>query len=290
MRKYEIIYENINVETYLKPITFLVMEPDEMDEETGVMLFTHGWGGSRFQMVDRMEYAVENFNVVAISTEYRQSGMDFNPATGLGSYVPYDSSFFQVFDVLNALRFFLQIREGINRKRLFHYGASQGGHICLLSSIFAPDTFAFVYASSPIVRLTETYIQWAGREFVDYEISVRDVYQHCDLIKCPVFLEHGTADQTVPHNEHTEILEKKLKELKKEFVVKYYENGGHGLEPTTTRLDAFKLMAEQPAKKIVNEKEDDFKKGSKVTIPCGEKTLVIDWSKDITDNQLLKWE
>jgi len=64
MRKYEIVYENINVETYLKPIPVFVIEPDEMNSETGVMLFTHGWGGNRFQHQDRMEYAVENFNVV----------------------------------------------------------------------------------------------------------------------------------------------------------------------------------------------------------------------------------
>jgi len=199
-------------------------------------------------------------------------------------------SFLQVFDVLNGLRFFLQIREGINRKRIFHYGASQGGHICLLSSIFTPDTFAFIYASSPIVRLTSTYIEWAGREFANYEFSIRDVVVHCDMIKCPVFLEHGTADQTVPHNQHTEVLVEKLKEMGKKVFVKYYENGGHGLEPTTTRLDAFKSMITNPAKELKNNNEDDFKKGTIVKIPCGSKTLIIDWSKEIIDNNLFRWE
>jgi len=111
MRKYEIVYENINVETYLKPISVFVIEPDEINSETGVMLFTHGWGGNRFQHQDRMEYAVENFNVVGLSVEYRQSGYDFNSITGHGSYRPYDASFLQVFDVLNGLRFFLQIEQ-----------------------------------------------------------------------------------------------------------------------------------------------------------------------------------
>ena len=290
MKKYEIVYENINNETYLKPISIFVIEPEKMNSETGIMLFTHGWGGNRFQHQDRMEYAVKNFNVVALSVEYRQSGYDFNPVAGLGSYRPYDASFLQVFDVLNGLRFFLQIREKINRKRIFHYGASQGGHICLLSSIFAPDTFAFIYASSPIVRLTPIYTEWAGRYFADYEISIRDVIAHCNMIKSPVFLEHGTADQIVPHNQHTEILVKKLKEFGKKVFVKYYENGGHGLEPITTRLEAFKSMITNPAKELKNDKEDDFKKGTTVKIPCGSKTLIIDWSKEITNNNLFRWE
>jgi len=41
MRKYEIVYENINVETYLKPISIFVIEPDEIKSETGIMPFTH---------------------------------------------------------------------------------------------------------------------------------------------------------------------------------------------------------------------------------------------------------
>ncbi|HRR95391.1 MAG TPA: prolyl oligopeptidase family serine peptidase [Candidatus Ratteibacteria bacterium] len=289
MRKYEITYENLNSESYLKPITLLVIEPDKINSETGIMFFTHGWGGNRFQPVDRMEYATTNFNVISISTEYRQSGFDFNSITGLGSYVPYDASFFQVFDVLNGLRFFLSIRD-VNRKRIYHYGGSQGGHICLLSSIFAPDTFTFVYASSPIVKLTNTYIDWAGRYFGDYEISIRDVMEHANLIKCPVFLEHGTNDHVVPHNEHTEELVKELKKLGKNVFVKYYENGGHDLQPTSTRLEAFMCMCKKNIFDFKNENIDDFQKGSIVRIPAGSKTLVIDWSKKISDNNLFFWE
>lgn len=110
------------------------------------------------------------------------------------------------------------------------------------------------------------------------------------MIKSPVFLEHGTADQIVPHNQHTEVLVKKLKEMGKKVVVKYYENGGHRLEPITTRLEAFKSMITNPAKELKNDKEDDFKKGTTVKIPCGSKTLIIDWSKEITDNNLFRWE
>jgi len=162
MKTFEITYNSVNSETYPKPITMLIIQPDCINDNTGAMLFTHGWGGNRFQHRDKMEYTADEFNLVCISVEYRQSGYDFNPVTGLGAYLPYDASFYQVFDVLNGLRFVLTLIQKINRKRLFHYGGSQGGCIALLSSIFAPDTFAFVYASSAISYFDETHIKWSG--------------------------------------------------------------------------------------------------------------------------------
>ncbi|MCK5843898.1 MAG: hypothetical protein KAG97_04265, partial [Victivallales bacterium] len=104
MKKREITFDSLNSESYSKPVAVFVLIPDQTDSETGAMLFTHGWGGNRFQHQDKMEYTVENSNVIALSVEYRMSGFDFNPLTGHGSYRPYDASFLQVFDVLNGLR------------------------------------------------------------------------------------------------------------------------------------------------------------------------------------------
>ncbi|MCK4981788.1 MAG: acetylxylan esterase, partial [Victivallaceae bacterium] len=160
MKKYEIVFQSVNSETYSKPLTALVLEPDLVNNETGAMLFTHGWGGNRFQHLDKMEYALDKYNLICVSVEYRQSGFDFDPVKGQGSYRPYDGSFYQVFDVLNGFRTVLELNNNINRKRLYHYGGSQGGHISLLSSIFAPDTFVFTYASSPIVHLTSECQKW----------------------------------------------------------------------------------------------------------------------------------
>ena len=155
----------MNSENYVKPIAVAVIEPDNVDTETGMMLFSHGWGGNRFQHQDKMEYTADRFNLICLSAEYRQSGYDFNPVTGKGSYVPYDASFHQVFDTLNALRHMLDLRPKTNRRRLFHYGGSQGGHIALLSAIYAPQTFAFIYASCPVTHLGREQQEWAGRTF-----------------------------------------------------------------------------------------------------------------------------
>lgn len=289
MRKYEISFPSVNSASYSKSITALVIEPDNIDSETGAMLFSHGWGGNRFQHQDKMEYSTENFNVISIATEYRQSGYDFDAVKGLGSYLPYDGSFYQVFDTLNAFRELLRIRPVINRERLFNYGGSQGGHVALLCSIFAPDTFAFTYASSPITHFDEIRINWTARTFAEHELAVRNVVDHADLIKCPLFLEHGTADPTVDCL-HTEKLEKKLKKLKKKHTVKYYKGGDHALMPTISKFDAFKAMAPDAMKKLRSKRKDDFLKKSKVKIPCGPKTLCIDWSKPTDSTELFHWE
>ena len=46
MRQYEITYFSYNSEYYAKRLTALVIEPDTLGPETGVMLFSHGWGGT----------------------------------------------------------------------------------------------------------------------------------------------------------------------------------------------------------------------------------------------------
>ncbi len=288
MKKYEISFLSSNTEAYPKMITALIIEPDKLNAHTGAMLFTHGWGGNRFQHQDKMEYTADKFNLVCISTEYRQSGYDFDPVKGLGAYLPYDASFYQVFDVLNSLREVLHHRSAINRKRLFHYGGSQGGHIALLSSMFAPDTFAFIYASSPLVYLDEKIKKWTGRAFAEYELSVRNVIEHADLIKCPLFIDHGTADSTVSV-EHSKLLEKKLKELGKEHIFKYYEGGEHSLEPAITKMEAFKAMASDPISDLKNNQTDDFASRNKIVIDCGEKILNIDWNKTPESTTLFEW-
>ena len=289
MKTFELIFNSVNSEAYSKPITVLVIQPNVINDNTGVMLFTHGWGGNRFQHQDKMEYTADEFNLVCISVEFRQSGYDFNSVTGLGAYLPYDASFYQVFDVLNGMRFILSTMPQLNKKRLFHYGGSQGGCIAVMGAIFAPDTFAFVYASCAISFFDKTHQKWAGREFLDYEINIRSSLNHARMIKCPIFMEHGTADETVPHI-HTQKLEKKLQKFKKNVTVKYYEGGAHSLEPAITKLEAFKAMAPEPMRQMINNCDDDFSVGRKIEISCGKKVLAIDWSKPTDSIDLFEWK
>ena len=59
MRKFELTFDTLNSTDYAKQIPVFVLVPDDMNSETGAMLFTHGWGGNRFQHQDKMEWAVE---------------------------------------------------------------------------------------------------------------------------------------------------------------------------------------------------------------------------------------
>jgi predicted esterase len=288
VRTFEVTFPNLNTEFYSKYITALIAMPDKISSSTGAMLFTHGWGCNRFQHQDKMEYTAREFDLVCISAEFRQSGYDFDPIRGAGSYVPYDASFYQVVDCLAALRYVLEMYE-LDGSRIYHYGGSQGGQICLLSSIYAPNTFAGIYASCPVTHLDEGKIAWAGREFAPHELAIRDVAFHAERIGCPIFLEHGTGDTTVNYESHTKALVSKLRSQGKQVLVRYYEGGEHNLEPATNKLEAFKALAPKLIECRKDNKDHDFSMESKILIPCGERTLFVDWSEMQTSTQLLRW-
>lgn len=289
MRKYEITFESVNSAIYPKPITTLVIEPDPLPEHPGVMLFTHGWSGNRFANREIMEFSATNFGLICISTEFRQSGFDFNPVTGLGSHRPYDASFYQTIDVLNALRTLLELRPRADRARLFHYGGSQGGHIALLSSIFAPQTFAFVYAACPLTHLDAYFQNHAGRSFADFELAARNVSLHAHRIQCPVYIEHGTADELVNWERHTQTLVAQLKANGQPVFCEIYPGGDHSLLPVSSRNDSFRQRAPEPITSLRNSATDDFTAGRMIRLPCGARELVVDWRQPPASLDLIEF-
>jgi predicted esterase len=289
MKRFEITVPSVNSIHYTKNITAVVMIPDTVTGKTSFALFTHGWGGNRFQHIDKMEATCESENRICVSAEYRMSGYDFDPVTGWGAYIPYDAGFMQLFDVLNCLRYVYQLYPSCDRSRTVHYGGSQGGWMALLSAIYAPKTFAAIYASSPLTRLTVQEIGWAGRSFEDRELACRNVLEHAELINTPLFLEHGTGDTTVPHYEHTEKLVARLAFLGKTHKVIYYPDGGHDLQPTISKLEAFEKMRNDFFSTPALTDTDDFTAGRVVKIPCGDWELTVDWSKPAESIELFYW-
>jgi len=290
MKQYEITYRSSNSESYAKWITALVYEPDRITPHTGAMLVSHGWGGNRFQHADKMEHAVDCYDLVCVSVEYRMSGFDFDPVRGLGASRPYDASFRQVVDVLNGLREVMRRTPGVDRSRILHYGGSQGGHVALLSAIYAPNTFGGIYAASPNTHMSEKIEEWTGRHLSPAERAARDVALQAEAIDCPVFLEHGTADETVECDPHTRALEARLRALGKTVNARYYEGAGHQLEPVTTRLTTFTERIPDLLRAARTVEQDDFVAGTVVRIPCADRCLVVDWSRDPDDVDLLRWE
>lgn len=288
MRRYEITYYSANTEDSTKPITALVCEPDHINEQTGAMLFTHGWGGNRLNEMGKITEACEPYNLVCISVEFRQSGFDFNPSGGGGWDCPYDLSYFQLFDVINGLREVLSLRPGLNTRRLFHYGGSQGGHLSLLSAIVAPKTFAAVYGSCSATFVEPHFLVWAGREFFPHELSFRSVLDHASNIRCPVFLDHGTMDVEVSCD-HTRKLEAILRSQGTPVEAVYYEGATHMLGPVTNRVEAFKKMSPRFLPSHVNNEIPELISGEKVTMRCADRTLVIDWSQPPSSAKLMTW-
>ena len=278
MRGYDVTFPSANSKDYAKPVTALVVEPERVGATTGVLVVSHGWGGNRRDYLPTMEYAARDLGLLCVSVEFRGSGYDFDPVTGRGSVVPYDASFYQLLDVLGGLRVLLDLRPGVDRRRIYHYGGSQGGHLALLSAVYAPSTFALVYATSPVVRLDPERAAWAGRSFEPWELAARDALGQADRIRCPVVLEHGKADATVPWDTHTRALEERLRSLGRQVEATYVEGGGHGLEPITTRLDRFKETMPDKVATLRSAGEDDFARGSLIRLPCAGKTLRVNWS------------
>ena len=288
MKSYEITFDCLNSENYVKPITALIYEPDNVTPDTGAMLFTHGWSGHRLAYTDWMKFAVDDFNLVCISTEFRQSGYDFNPITGIGSYQPYDTSFLQTLDTLNALRTVLDLRPGINRERLFHYGGSQGGHISLLSSIFAPQTFAFVYAACPVTHIDDRFHINSGRVFAPWELSVRNVIEHAEYIQTPVVIEHGTADPICKFDTHYVPLVEKMQSLGREIHTRIYPNTDHMLGPAPGRLNSFKERSPEFMAHCRRTDDDDLLAQRIIRIACADKIVQIDWSKPADSMELIQ--
>ena len=290
MRAYEFTVYSTNSITCGKPVTALVVAPDEVSSDTGGMMFIHGWGGNRFQHRDKMEITAEERNLVCVSAEFRQSGYMADPVKGSGFDLPYDLSFMQTFDVLNAFRHALSLYPALDRRRLYAYGGSQGGHIALLAaSVFAPGTFCGVYASCALVRVPETRALSAGRVFAPWEHSARDVIEHAGRFRCPILLEHGTADETVDFSEHALALRRRLTELGRPPVVRWYEGGMHSLEPTITKLEAYKALSPELFACPPRGDVDDFAAGRFVSAPCAGRALEIDWSKPVDAADLFAW-
>lgn len=288
MKRYEITYQTTNGTQGTKPITALVIEPDQIGTDTGVMLATHGWGPNRFQHEHRLHVAANEYDLVGLAVEYRQSGYDCDPVTGNGWDCPYDASFYQTLDVLNGLRFLLDLHPQLNRSRLIHYGGSQGGHIALLGAVFAPNTFAGIYANVPAALIDEKIAGWAGRTFAPHELAIRNVLNLCDRIQCPVLVEHGTLDTDLPYERHAGPLVKRLKEVGKlDREVAYA--GGHDLTPAITRHEAFLKSAPLVLRQWRNPRTDDFRAKNIIEVPAADYILRIDWSKPLADPATFTW-
>ena len=286
MHEYDLSFLSAGT-AFAKPIICRVVAPDVLDARTGAMLFLHGWGGNRFQYQDMMRDFVPRYNVVGIAPEYRQSGYDADPVAGRGTVIPYDFSHFQVIDCLGSLLTALKTVPGLNKRRLYVFGGSQGGHIAGLCTVFAPNTFALTICACAICYPTPERFDKSGRLPTPDDEAIRSSLRFAHTIRNKVVLFHGTADELVP-DEQTRAFERALRDAGVDVAAKYIDGGGHSLAPVTTRQAVVEEMAHDDLLAAETDGKIDFDTGSRVVLECVERNFILDWGQPFPD--VWRWE
>jgi len=262
-----------------KRIDILVISPETLDDDTGLMLVLHGWGNNRYQYRDMMEDFSRRYNVVCISPEFRDSGFDASP-TGTGVKQPYDFSHLQVVDALSSLQAMRLRNQKLNDKRTFIWGGSQGGHTAVLATEFAPHTFALTIDACGIAYPTPEFWERAGWHGERAEFEIRDTRRFVDKVQNKVILFHGIKDEVVNVQESYD-LEKALRNTGKEVEAHYYPNGDHFLRPDSSRMEATIEHASGDLLTRRIESENDFSRGDQTLMLCTGRKYVIDFSGEL---------
>jgi len=123
---------------------------------TGIFLCLHNWGGTDTDGTANPAAIAREFDVVALSVRYLQSG----PEEKLGAY---DFGWLQGLDALRAVWLvYHRLDEGVAgtptpfaRGRIFTTGGSGGGNVSLMANKLAPRTFACVVDMCGMKKLND---------------------------------------------------------------------------------------------------------------------------------------
>ncbi len=115
-----------------------------VNEQTGLMLSLHNWGGTGSAGAPHPRTMAYRLNVICITVDYLQSGpVSVDPNNG-----PYDFGYLQGLDALRALwTVYTQLDQAgvkFERRRIFAAGGSGGGNVSLMVNKLAPRTFTAI--------------------------------------------------------------------------------------------------------------------------------------------------
>jgi lysophospholipase L1-like esterase/acetyl esterase/lipase len=126
-----------------------------VDEQTGIMLTLHNWGGEDCVGTADPNALAERLNVIAVCVNYLQSGK----RDSVESPEPYDCGYLQAVDALRALAY---VRNGLKQAaqryddaRIFCTGGSGGGNVTLMANKLAPRTFACIVDLCGMKKLSD---------------------------------------------------------------------------------------------------------------------------------------
>ncbi|MGZ4334339.1 MAG: prolyl oligopeptidase family serine peptidase [Gaiellaceae bacterium] len=155
---------------------------------------------------------------------------------------------------LASLHEWLAAQPGIDGSRAVLYGRSYGGYMVLAGLVFQPELWVagieMVGISSLVTFLENTSdYRRAAREREygslvhdrDFLIEVSPM-THIDVIRVPLFIQHGENDPRVPVGESQHIARVLAeKGIRCELVV--YDDEGHTIEKLANRIDCFTRAA-----------------------------------------------
>jgi predicted esterase len=234
---------------------YVTLPSSGIRDTTGLLLLIHGWGndGSVAYEGESLDFS-DRFDLVVTRVEYRDCGREaHHPEPGKTFDRPYDFSLLQAIDSLRAAWATLARFPELNRRRLFLWGGSQGGHIAAQCLIFAPGAWAGAVLCSGLYRAM-TYeqtvaggyaydmVHYPGYGFVDYalgqgktylhqhQLDIRDSIRNAHLMPdgVPIVLIHGTRDDNVDIR-HAVELHARLSNHGKDSRFFAIAEGDHGL-------------------------------------------------------------
>lgn len=261
-----------------RDVQALVVKPAEIGDATGLMLTVHGFGNNRYQYVEDMAEYARRYNVVVVSPEYRGSGLACSrpDADGRGFDVPYDASFLQTIDVLNAVPAMLERYPGLDARRIVAWGGSQGGHIVLLASAWAPNTFSVTVDCCGLAFPNKVF-QGKVRDWSQADQAIRDVTRVAGRIRSRVWVIHGTADEVVPV-EHAHRVSEAFSRAGADFGTVLVEGGDHFLAPPTTRLIQTLKHCTCDILTRTTDGKTDFHRRAAHVIDCPGRSFTVDFS------------
>jgi pimeloyl-ACP methyl ester carboxylesterase len=191
------------------PIGINLHFPDEPRERPGLLVMLHGWGGTYTQYDAFAEEFRNEYNVITLQVNYRNSGC--------GDTI-YDFGKHQPIDVLRSLQYVRSHHE-IDDERIIIWGGSGGGHVTLQTAKMAPTTFCLICEHAGITRPTNAWDKlhgyaadcptveagWEERAlgqantYTPPEWRIRDAQYHASLFPsgAPIHIFHGDADEVV---------------------------------------------------------------------------------------------
>ena len=142
-----------------------------INDNTGLMLVSHNWGGTWEMCWDWCRVLANKFNLICIDTNYYQSGWQAGDPT-------YDHGLYQAMDCLRALyevgKYLADNNIKYNPHRIYAAGASGGGNISQMVNKLAPHTFGCIIDLCGMPGLTDDIAFGHGRLNAGYSKNPAD--------------------------------------------------------------------------------------------------------------------